>query len=153
MNNIESSLNQNPFNRQQKQYILKPNQKVYLYEDTSFSGTLIRPLERTYPPRWTVQLDRGSYESATVNEITPINPQYIETENSIPFEEFEQTDTPSNDKSAQQTENNRIAQLEKEIEILKTQYQIPNSEVQTFRRNVSSKNENEILNTGVEYAS
>ena len=148
-----TNINQKSILGQPAQYILKSNQKVYLYEDTSFSGTLIRPVERTYPPRWTVQLDRGSYESATVNEITPINPQYIETENSIPFEEFEQTDTPSNDKSAQQTENNRIAQLEKEIEILKTQYQIPNSEVQTFRRNVSSKNENEILNTGVEYAS
>ena len=32
MNNIESSLNQNPFNRQQKQYILTTRQEIELQE-------------------------------------------------------------------------------------------------------------------------
>ena len=95
MTDIKPSLNQTSPNRQPSQYILKPNQKVYLYGDTSFSGTLIRPLERTYPPRWTVQLDRGGYESATVAQITPINPQYIETDLTIPFDEDNTTNTPT----------------------------------------------------------
>ena len=126
------------YHKQSAQYILKPNQKVYLYGDSSFSGTLIRPLERTYPPRWTVKLDRGGYESATVNEITPINPQYIETEDSlIPFDDSNSIDPPPKEELVQQTENNRIAQLEKEIEILKTQHQ-------------QLKNENEILKKDLE---
>ena len=51
-----SSLNQASPNRQPSQHILKPEQRVYLYGDTKYIGTLVRPLEKTYPPRWTVQL-------------------------------------------------------------------------------------------------
>ena len=104
------------------QYVLKPNQKVYLYGDTSFSGTLIRPIERTYPPRWTVELDRGGYDSATVADITPLNPQYIEPDSAIPFEEDNSIDTPSQEQ-LQQEKDRQIAQLGKKLEIVKSQYQ------------------------------
>ena len=116
----------------QSSYILKPNQKVYLYGDTSFSGTLIRPLERTYPPRWIVQLAQGGHESATVDEITPTLPQYIETDSSLPFSDSKLINTPHKEDRANSEKDARIAQLEKEIEILKTQYQ-------------QVKNENEVL--------
>ena len=65
MTNIDLSLNQKPSNRQPAQHILKPEQRVYLYGDTRYTGTLLRPVERTHPPRWTVELDRGGYDSAT----------------------------------------------------------------------------------------
>ena len=127
------------YNKQPSQYILKANQKVYLYGDTSFSGTLIRPLERTYPPRWTVQLDRGSYESATVAQITPINPQYIETDLTIPFDEDNSTDTPTVEEQLPQEKARRIAQLEKELEIVKSQSQ------QIEAKNQQLEQENETL--------
>ena len=121
MTNIQPSLNQKPTNRQAAQYILKPNQKVYLYGDTSFSGTLIRPIERTYPPRWTVELDRGGHDSATVDSITPLNPQYIEPDSAIPFDEDNSIDTPSQEQL--QEKDRQIAQLGKKLEIVKSQYQ------------------------------
>ena len=85
MINLSSSLNQASPNRQPSQHILKPEQRVYLYGDTKFTGTLIRPLERTYPSRWTVQLDIGGYDSATVAEITPIASYPVESNSQIPF--------------------------------------------------------------------
>ena len=139
---------------EQSPYILKPNQKVYLYGDTSFVGTLIRPLERTYPPTlarsfadetsagslgWTVQLDRGGYDSATVSEITPINPQDIKTETAIPFDDSSETVSPHHEQ-VQLEEDNEVLDKEQEILILKTQLK-------------QLQQENEILNTGVEYAS
>ena len=136
--NSSTNINQNSTNRQPSQYILKPNQKVYLYGDTSFSGTLIRPIERTYPPRWTVELDRGGYDSAIVASITPINPQYIQADLGIPFSNSDETNTFHHEERQIHSEkDNRIAQLEKEIEQIKTQ-------------NQQLKNENEILTKDLE---
>ena len=45
MFNSSININQTSPNRQPSQHILKPNQKVYLYGDTNFTGTLIRSLE------------------------------------------------------------------------------------------------------------
>jgi hypothetical protein len=98
MTNLNSSVNQKPSNRQASQHILKPSQRVYLYGDTRYTGTLIRPLERTYPPRWTVELDKGGYDSATVNQITPIEPSPIESPSAIPFSD----DEPSNHRNLEQ---------------------------------------------------
>ena len=134
------------YKKQASQYILKPNQKVYLYGDTSFSGTLIRPIERTYPPRWTVELDRGGYDSAIVAEIIPINPQYIETDLAIPFDEDNSIDTPTVEEQLQQEKERRIAQLEKEIEIVKSQYQ------QLEAKNQQLQNENKVLKKNLEIA-
>ena len=79
---------------------LKPGQKVYLYGDRRYEGILIRPLERTYPPKWTVQLKLGGYAAANVTEIFPLESD----EREIPFSE-----TP---------ETAKIAQLEQKIKIL-----------------------------------
>ena len=153
---VDVTSKQNNFQQQTKQYILKPNQKVYLYGDTSFSGTLIRPIERTYPPRWTVELDRGGYDSAIVAEITPINPQYIELDSAIPFDcergsrlesisnrsvdDSDETNTFHHENRQIHSETERrIAQLEKEIERLKTQ-------------NQQVKNDNEILSKDLDIA-
>ena len=134
MTNIKPSLNHLSTLRQAAQYILKPNQKVYLYQDTSILGTLIRPLERTYPPRWTVQLDDGGYESATVAEITPIDPQYIETDSSLPFSD-DNKNIPHQEE-APENKDDQIARLEKEIKILKTQYQQLQNENQVLKKDL-----------------
>lgn len=105
MTNYNSSLNQKLHDRQPSPQILKPSQKVYLYGDTHYTGTLIRPLERTYPPRWTIQLDRGGYDSAIVDNITPIIPNPVESISEIPFSDASQLSSTS--------------ELEKEIIALK----------------------------------
>jgi hypothetical protein len=55
-----------------------------LYGDTRYTGTLIRLLERTYPVRWSVELDQGGYDSPTLSQITPITPYPIEPDIEIP---------------------------------------------------------------------
>ena len=122
MTNSNSSLNQTSPNRQPSQHILKPNQKVYLYGDTNFTGTLIRPLERTYPRRWIVQLDRGGYDSATVTEITPIEPCSVESNSEVPFSDEPQ---PTN------------SQLEREIIALRQQNQKLQQENETLKKDLA----------------
>jgi hypothetical protein len=107
MTNYYSSVDQTSHSRQlspQSQINLKPSQKVYLYGDIKYTGTLIHPLERTYPLRWTVELDRGGYDSAIIDNITPIEPYLVESNPEI-----------SKNNSPEQT----IAELEKEIIALK----------------------------------
>ena len=41
-----------------KETLLTQGDVVYLYGDTDYTGTLIRPIDRTYPPKWTVELER-----------------------------------------------------------------------------------------------
>ena len=50
-------------------FFLNSGDKVYLYGDTTYTGRLIRPIERTYPAKWTVQVDRGGYEAVNVRDI------------------------------------------------------------------------------------
>ena len=116
MTNMNININQKVSNRQPSQHILKSEQRVYLYDDTRYTGTLLRPVERTYPPRWTVELDKGGYDSAIVSEITPIAPQAIESNSEIPF-----SDTP--EKTTSQLEQEIIA-LRKENQKLKTENEI-----------------------------
>jgi hypothetical protein len=87
-----------------RQSLLQPGQKVYLYDDVRYTGTLIRPMERTYPARWTVELDRGGFDSATLENITLLNNYPIKSDTAIPF-----SDSP--DKT--------LSQLEREIIALK----------------------------------
>ena len=115
---VTSKQTENHQQTEQSSYILKPNQKVYLYGDTSFAGTLIRPLERTYPSRWTVELDRGGYDSATVSDITPINPQYIESNLAIPFDDGSEI-SPHHER-VQLEEDNEVSEKEREILLLET---------------------------------
>jgi hypothetical protein len=61
---------------------------VYLYGDTEYTGTLIRPIERTYPLKWTVQLDRGGYEAVNTTQISLIESEIsnqVQQNHSIPF--------------------------------------------------------------------
>ena len=55
--------------RLQSKTALKTGQEVFLYGDRTYTGKLIHPVERTYPPKWTVQLDRGGFEAVNVKEI------------------------------------------------------------------------------------
>ena len=55
--------------------LLNSGDKVYLYGDTSYTGTLIRPVERTYPPKWTVQVDHRGYQAVNVQYISLIESQ------------------------------------------------------------------------------
>ncbi|VEP18057.1 conserved hypothetical protein [Hyella patelloides LEGE 07179] len=121
--NSPTNINQKPTNRQPTQHILRSGQKVYLYDDTKYTGTLLRPVERTYPPRWTVELDRGGYDSAIVAEITPIEPLKSESESNseIPF-----SDSPSLSNS----------QLEKEIIALKKEVQKLQAENQVLKKDL-----------------
>jgi hypothetical protein len=120
MNNIKTSLNQKPANRQPAQQILKQNQRVCLYDDTRYTGTLIRPMERTYPQRWTVELDRGGYDSAVVSQITSIAPQKIESNSDIPFNDEPEKDIKETDSKLQE----EIAALKAQVEQLKNENEI-----------------------------
>ena len=120
--NSHTNINQTNPNRQPSQHILKPNQRVYLYGDTNFTGTLIRPLKRTYPRRWIVQLDQGGYDSATVTAITPIVPFPIESNSEVPFSDEPQ---PSN------------SQLEREIIALRQQNQKLQQENETLKKDLA----------------
>ena len=51
-----------------RQSLLSSGDRVFLYGDRNYTGTLIRPVERTYPKKWTVQLDRGGYEAVNVKQ-------------------------------------------------------------------------------------
>lgn len=53
----------------ERESLLKSGDKVYLYGDITYTGRLIHPIERTYPPKWTVQLDRGGYEAVNVKDL------------------------------------------------------------------------------------
>ena len=63
MTNIKSSVDRTTANRQvseatiSKEVNLTPGDRVSLYDDPTYTGTLIRPIEKTYPARWAVELD------------------------------------------------------------------------------------------------
>ena len=64
--------------------------RVYLYDDKNYTGLLIRPIERTYPQKWSVQLDTGAYEAVNVRDISILesnshNPDSLEEEIDLPF--------------------------------------------------------------------
>ena len=115
----------------ERQSLLKSGDKVYLYGDRHYTGRLIHPVERTYPPRWTVELDRGGYEAVNINNISPIESRSEEglTEekgNLLP----PNPDTPFSDEIAEPETN--ISQLEQEIAALR-------------RENAALKQENQII--------
>jgi hypothetical protein len=100
---------------------------VYLYGDTEYTGRLIRPIERTYPPKWTVQLDRGGYEAVNTTQISLIEsalPNQVQQSHSIPF-----SDEPEVTNS----------QLQKEIIVLK-------------RENAKLRQENEMISKDLDQA-
>lgn len=105
--------------------ILKIGQEVYLYGDTNYTGTLIRRV-RTYPAKWTVELDRGGYEAVNVAHISLIESRsdnYLNSDLNVPF-----GDAPES-----------IAQLQREIIALK-------------RENAELKQENELIKKDLDIA-
>jgi hypothetical protein len=92
---------------------------VYLYGDTEYTGRLIRPIERTYPPKWTVQLDRGGYEAVNSTQISLIESEIsnqVEQNHSIPF-----SDEPEVNNAQLQRE---IIALRKEVSKLRQENEI-----------------------------
>jgi hypothetical protein len=122
MTNYPSSVNQGSNNRQglaNTSKNLQPEQKVYLYGDTEYTGTLIRPIERTYPPKWTVELDRGGYEAVNSTQISLIESEIsnqVEQNYPIPF-----SDEPEVSTSQLQRE---IIALRKEVSKLRQENEI-----------------------------
>jgi hypothetical protein len=122
MTNYPSSVNQGSNNRQglaNTSKNLQPEQKVYLYGDTEYTGTLIRPIERTYPPKWTVQLDQGGYEAVNTTQISLIESEIsnqVEQNYPIPF-----SDEPEVSTSQLQRE---IIALRKEVSKLRQENEI-----------------------------
>jgi hypothetical protein len=118
MTNMDLNINQTNHHRQlQNQTTLQPSQRVYLYGDTQFSGILIRPVERTYPPRWSVQLDRGGYDCPPVNDITPITSHPIESSTEIPFSDLSEPTKTELEKEiiALKEENARLKQENEQL--------------------------------------
>jgi hypothetical protein len=100
---------------------------VYLYGDTEYTGRLIRPIERTYPPKWTVQLDRGGYEAVNTTQISVSGSEIlnqVQQNHSIPFSDEPKVSTN---------------QLQKEIIALK-------------RENAKLRQENEIISKDLDQA-
>jgi hypothetical protein len=134
MTNYPLSVNQTTHNRQglpNTGINLQPEQRVYLYGDPEYTGRLIRPIERTYPPKWTVELDRGGYEAVNTTQISVSGSEILNQEqvhHSIPFSDEPKVST-----------NQRESQLQKEIIALR-------------RENTRLREENEIISKDLEQA-
>ena len=106
---------------------LTPGDRVYLYGDTNYTGSLIRPIERTYPSKWSVQLDTGSYEAVNVRDISLLesqssNPDLLEDENKeLPFD-----DAPEPN----------YAQLQRELAALKRQNALLQQENEAVKKDL-----------------
>ena len=124
----EKTIGRSPINSKDKQTSLSSGDKVYLYGDLTYTGKLIHPIERTYPPRWTVQLDRGGYEAVNLNHISLIESKerdWIEPEAIIPFSDEPDlaTDKLTREIIALKRENARLKQendlIKKDLDIAK----------------------------------
>lgn len=142
--NLNTSVNQITWEKQplsRNQTILKADQKVYLYGDRQFRGTLIRPIERTYPhsriplrltaaqgrsPKWTVKLDRGGYEAVNLSDLSLIeSPQHnpVEPNPEIPFSDEPQATTSQLEREIIALKR-QVHQLKQENEIIKKDLEI-----------------------------
>lgn len=102
--------------------LLTQGDRIYLYGDTSYTGSLIRPIERTYPQKWSVQLDRGGYEAVNVEQISLLESQSSNLDSSadldLPFGDF-----PESSYTQLQQEilalKSKNAQLQQENEVVR----------------------------------
>jgi hypothetical protein len=131
LSNITSNSKKHSSDRQS---LLKSGDKVYLYGDTTYTGILIHPIERTSPPKWTVQLDREGYEAVNIQHITVTSPRSVNhncpEELEIPFNDSPETHpkhrpilktetkTPEELEQKIRTLENSISQLEAENQLL-----------------------------------
>ena len=107
--------------------LLNSGDKVYLYGDISYTGTLIRPVERAYPPKWTVRVDHRGYEAVNVQYISLIESQGSNLPDSDRDSSFGDAPEPS------------YEQLQREIIALK-------------RKNARLKEENELVKKDLDSA-
>lgn len=108
-----------------KETLLTQGDVVYLYGDTDYTGTLIRPIDRTCPPKWTVELKQGGYEAVNIQHISLVESSSttgINSHSEIPFsdasEEISHAVEPSSAPVSSNTEAT-YAQLQQEIAVLK----------------------------------
>jgi hypothetical protein len=152
---IEEGFEQAQIKSKNQQTSLSSGDKVYLYDDTTYTGTLIHPIERTSPPRWTVQLDRGGYEAVNIQDITVTEPQSVNhnypEELEIPFSNS--PETPPKHLPILKTETKTPEELEQKIRILEntiSQLEAENQLLEQKSREI--KKENEILKKDLECA-
>ena len=115
-----------------KETLLSQGDRVYLHGDTNYTGTLIRPVEGTYPPKWTIQLDRGGYEAVNIRDIkvfesisqekfSELQSDFDRLDLHIPFSDaIEELDTSTleleKEIAALKRENALLRQKQKELE-------------------------------------
>ncbi|MGK7896218.1 MAG: hypothetical protein AB4372_22040 [Xenococcus sp. (in: cyanobacteria)] len=120
-----------------KETELRPGQKVYLYGDRRYEGKLIRPLERTYPQKWTVQLEIGGYVAANVAEIFALKSSYSEqSEADIPFSEKPESAVISQLKQKIKILENNLQQLQAENQLIEHRYYEVERENQTLKQDL-----------------
>jgi|GEM_PF-3283754 len=113
----------------------QPGDRVYLYGDRTYQGTLIHPLERTSPPRWTVELDNGTYDAVMVSDFVPMNSpnqqrdRHISENLEIPFSD----DDPYLIISQREKE---INSLQKELIALKKENQKLQEEIEENKQTI-----------------
>lgn len=147
-----------------QQTLLSSGDRVYLYGDSTYTGKLIRSLERTSPLKWTVQLDRGGYEAVNIQHITVIESSQdrglsesvgdrdeYQSSLEIPF-----SDTPktlSKPRPVLKTEAKAPEKLEQKIRILENTIKQLEAENQLIdRRYRELERENEILKKDLDQA-
>lgn len=135
-----------------KQSSLSQGDKVYLYGDKTYTGTLIHPIERTYPPKWTVQLNRGGYEAVNIKQITIVESsdnQHSLQEASHNYES--DLEIPFSD--AKDEPVKPISELEREIVTLKKEKALLEAENQLIARRYGElERKNEILKKDLDQA-
>ena len=123
------------------QSLLKSGDRVYLYGDTTYTGRLIHPIERTYPAKWTVQLDRGGYEAVNVKDLRVFE---VGEENTSSQKDFEQLNLDIPFSSAIDEPESRsellkeIAALKKENALLREQHKELEQENQLLKKDLDS---------------
>lgn len=106
----ETTAGRSPDRLNYQQASLESGDRIYLYGDTNYTGLLIRPIERTYPPKWSVKLDCGGYEAVNVRDISLLESRVYEANLSAELElPFGDAPEP------------RYARLQQEIAALKRQ--------------------------------
>lgn len=83
MINIKSSLTQI---QSERQVSFSSGDRICVNGDKRYTGTLIRPIEKTNPTRWTVEFDDGYYETVIVDQlclITPIGEENTEDKSNL----------------------------------------------------------------------
>lgn len=103
-----SNITSNPQQETDRGQLYREGDLVYLYGDRAYTGKLIRPIERTYPIRWTVRLDRGGYEAVDLNCVSIIK------------SDEEERVEPDSEISFSDESDSEIEKLKKEIVALKT---------------------------------